>query len=128
MMTNMLITRDRLTALTQCIKSLQISKTDSKNKFQSDRDLSFEFHSKSTRQHSRWNDTILDQKNQINNSINESRNDKIAKLFLKKTDEHSSDFKNERICYNCGEKKHIISKCLKFKQKNSQINVIENFR
>ena len=50
------------------------------------------------------------------------------KLFLKKIDEQSSDFKDEKICYNCDEKEHIISKCFKLKQENSQINVIENFR
>ena len=65
--------------------------------------------------------------NQTNNSINENRNDEIAKLFLKETDEQSSNFKDERIYYNCDEKKHITNKCFKLKQKNFQINAIENF-
>ena len=60
MMTNMSITRDRLAALTQRIKSSQISKTDSKNKLRSDRSSSFEFHSKSTKQRSRRGDTMFD--------------------------------------------------------------------
>ena len=128
MMTNMLITRDRLAALTQRIKNSQILKTDSKNKSRNDRGLNFESHSKSTEQRSRRDDTMLDRTNQTSNSIDEDRNDKIAKLFLKETDEQSSDSKNERICYNCNEKRHIASKCLKLKQENSQINVIENFR
>ena len=71
---------------------------------------------------------MLNRANQTDNSINENRNDEIVKLFLKRIDEQSSDFKNERICYNCDKKRHITSKCLKFKQKNCQINVIENFR
>ena len=50
MMMNMSITRDRLAALTQCIKNSQILKVDSRNKFQSNRDLNFEFRSKSTKQ------------------------------------------------------------------------------
>ena len=127
-MTNISITRNRLATLTQCIKSSQISKADSRNKSRSDRDSSFEFHSKSTEQRSRRDDTVLDRTNQADNSTDENRNDEIAKLFLKGADEQSNDFKDERICYNCGEKKHIASKCLKFKQKNFQINVIENFR
>ena len=127
-MTNMSITRDRLATLAQRIKSSQISKTDSKNKSRNDRDLNFEFHSKSTKQRSCRNDTMFDRANQTNNSIDKDRNDEITKLFLKETDEQNSDFKNERICYNCGEKKHITSKCFKLKQKNSQINIIENFR
>ena len=61
MITNMSITRNRLTTLTQHIKSSQISKTDSKNKFRNDRDSSFESHSKSTKQRSRRNNTMLDQ-------------------------------------------------------------------
>ena len=79
-------------------------------------------------QRSRRNDIIFDRTDQTDNSIDEDHNDEIAKLFLKKTDEQSSDFKNERIYYNCDKKRHIINKCLKLKQKNSQINVIENFR
>ena len=115
MMTNMLITRNRLAALTQCIKSSQISKTDSKNKFRNDRNSSFEFHLKSTKQRNRRNDTRLNRADQTDNSIDENRNDEIAKLFLKKTDEQSSNFKDEKICYNCDEKEHIASKCFKFK-------------
>ena len=80
-----------------------------------------------TRQYDRRNDTTTNQSNQINNLINENRNDEIAKLFLKKIDEQNNNFKNKKICYNCDEKKHITSKCLKLKQKNSQINVVENF-
>ena len=125
---NMLITRDRLAALTQHIKSSQTLKADSKNKFRNDRDLSFEFHSKSTKQRSRRDDTMFDWADQADNSIGEDRNDEIVRLFLKEVDEQNSDFKNERICYNCGEKEHIASKCFKFKQKNLQVNVIENFR
>ena len=60
--------------------------------------------------------------------ISENRSDEIAKLFLKEIDKQSNDFKNEKICYNCDEKKHITSKCFKLKQKNSQINVVKNFR
>ena len=56
--------------------------------------------------------------NWINNSINEDQNDKIVKLFLKKIDEQNNNFKNEKICYNYGEKRHIINKYFKFKQKN----------
>ena len=66
--------------------------------------------------------------NQINNSISEDQNDEIARLFLKEIDEQNNDFKDERICYNYDEKRHTINKCLKFKQENFQINVIENFR
>ena len=71
---------------------------------------------------------ILNQTNQTNNSISENRNNEIAKLFLKMIDEQNNNFKDKRICYNYDEKKHITSKCFKFKQKNSQINVIKNFR
>ena len=127
-MMNMSITRNRLAALTQRIKSSQVSKADLKNKSRNDRDLNFESHSKSTKQRSRRDDTMLDRADQTDNSIDEDRNNEIARLFLKKADEQSNDFKNERICYNCGEKRHITSKCLKLKQENSQINVIENFR
>ena len=123
----MSITQDRFATLTQCIKNLQISKTDSKNKSRNDRNLSSRFYSKSTEQRSRQDNIMLDRANQTDNSIDENRNDEIAKLFLKETDEQSSDFKNEKVCYNCNEKEHIISKCFKFKQENSQINVIENF-
>ena len=128
MMTNMSITRNRLATLTQRIKDLQILKVDSRNKSRNDRDLNFELHSKSTEQRSCRNDTMLDRTDQTDNSIDENRNDEIARLFLKEADEQSSDFKDERICYNCDEKRYIASKCLKFKQKNSQINVIENSR
>ena len=71
---------------------------------------------------------MLDRADQTDNSIDEDQNDEIARLFLKRADEQSSDFKDERICYNCDEKKHITNKCLKSKQKNSQINVIKNSR
>ena len=128
MMMNMLITRDRLATLTQRIKNSQISKADSGNKFQNDRNSSSKSHSKSTKQRSRRNDTMFDRTDQTDNSIDENRNNEIAKLSLKGTDEQNNNFKDERIYYNCGEKRHITSKCLKFKQKNSQINVIENFR
>ena len=47
---------------------------------------------------------------------------------MKETDEQNNSFKDARICYNCDEKKHITSKCLKLKQENFQITVIENFR
>ena len=57
-MTNMLITQNRFAALTQRIKSSQISKIDSKNKFRNDRDSSFEFRLKSTEQRSHRNDTM----------------------------------------------------------------------
>ena len=53
---------------------------------------------------------------------------KLQNYFLKETDEQNSDFKDEKVCYNCNEKKHIINKCFKLKQENSQINVIENSR
>ena len=56
----MSITRDRLATLTQRIKNSQISKTDSKNKSRSDRDLNFESHSKSTDQRSRRNEIMFD--------------------------------------------------------------------
>ena len=58
MMTNMLITRDCLATLTQRIKNSQILKVDSKNKSQNNRNLSFEFRSKSTEQRSRRDDTM----------------------------------------------------------------------
>ena len=128
MMTNMLITRNCLAALIQCIKNSQISKTDLRNKSRNDRNSNFKFYSKSTKQRNRRDDTMFDQTDQINNSIDENRNDKIARLFLKEADEQNNNFKDERICYNCDKKKHITSKCFKFKQKNSQINAIENFR
>ena len=128
MMTNILITRDRLAALTQRIKDSQISKADLRNKSRNDRDLNFESHSKSTKQRSRRNETMLDRANQTDNSINEDRNDEITRLFLKEADEQSSDFKDEKVYYNCDEKEHITNKCLKLKQKNPQINIIENFR
>ena len=60
MMTNISITRNRLTTLTQCIKDSQILKVDSRNKSRNNRDSSFEFHSKLTRQRSRRDDTMLD--------------------------------------------------------------------
>ena len=128
MMTNMLITRDRLATLTQRIKSSQVSKIDSKNKSWNDRDSNSRSYSKSTKQRSCRDDTMFSRTDQADNSIDKNRNDEIARLFLKETDEQNSDFKDERICYNCGEKKHITSKCLKFKQENSQINAIKNFR
>ena len=127
MIMNMSITRNRLAALTQRIKNSQTSKTDSRNKSKNDRNLSFEFHSKLTRQRSCRSDIMLDRTNQTDNSIDEDQNDEIAKLLLKEADEQSSDFKDERVCYNCGEKEHITSKCFKFKQENSQINAIKNF-
>ena len=86
MMTNILITRNRLAALTQRIKNSQILKVNSKNKYRSNRNLSFEFHSKSTEQRSRQNDTMFDRADQTNNSINENWNDEIVKLLLKETD------------------------------------------
>ena len=128
MMTNMSITQNRLAALAQHIKSSQISKVDSKNKFRNDRNSSFESRSKSTKQRSHQSDMMSNRTNQTDNSINKDRNDEIVKLFLKEVDEQNNDFKDEKICYNCDEKEYITSKCLKFKQKNSQINVIENFR
>ena len=115
MMMNMSITRDRLAALAQRIKSSQISKADLRNKFRNDRDSSFEFYLKSTEQRRRWDDTMFDRADQTDNSIDENWNDEIAKLLLKGADEQSSDFKDERICYNCDEKGHIASKCLKLK-------------
>ena len=66
--------------------------------------------------------------NQTNNSINESRKNKIAKLFLKENNQQNNDFKNEKPYYNCDEKKHITKKYFKFKEKTFQINVIKNFR
>ena len=45
---------------------------------------------------------------------------------MKGANEQNSDFKDKKIYYNCNKKKHIISKYFKFKQKNFQINVIEN--
>ena len=81
-----------------------------------------------TKQRDCKDDTTTNQLNQTNNSINKSQNNEIAKLFLKKIDEQNNDFKNERICYNCDEKKYIINKCFKLRQENSQINVVENFR
>ena len=57
-MMNMLIIRDRLATLTQCIKSLQISKVDSRNKSQSDRDLNFESRSKLTKQRNHRDDIM----------------------------------------------------------------------
>ena len=90
--------------------------------------MNLKFYLKSTEQRDRKNNTTIDRSNQINNSINENQNNEIVKLFLKEVDEQSSDFKNKKICYNCGEKKHITSKCFKFKQKNLQINVVKNFR
>ena len=115
MMTNISITRDRLAALTQRIKDSQILKVDSKNKSRNDRDLNFEFHSKSTKQCNCQNDTMLDRTNQINNSIDKNRNDEIVRLFLKETDEQNNNFKNEKICYNYDKKRHIASKYLKLK-------------
>ena len=128
MMMNMSITQNHLATLTQRIKSSQILKIDSKNKSRSDRDLSFEFHSKSTRQRNRRNDTMFDRADQTDNSIDENRNDEIARVLLKEINEQSNDFKDEKICYNCDEKRHIANKCFKLKQENSQINVIKNFR
>ena len=87
MMMNMLITRNCFTALTQRIKSSQISKINLKNKSRNDRDLNFESCSKSTEQRSRRNDIMSNRTNQTNNSISENRNNKIVKLFLKGTDE-----------------------------------------
>ena len=72
MMTNMSITRNRLAALTQRIKSSQTSKADSRNKSRNDRDSSFEFHSKSTEQRSRRGNMMLDRANQADNSIDEN--------------------------------------------------------
>ena len=127
-MTNMSITRNRLAMLTQRIKSSQTFKIDFENKLQNNRNLNSKSRLKSTRQRGRKNDTATNRTNQINNLISESRSDEIVKLFLKEIDEQSSDFKNKRICYNYDEKKHITNKCFKFKQKNSQINAVENFR
>ena len=71
-MINMSITRNRLATLTQYIKSSQISKTDSKNKSRSDRDSNFKSHSKSMKQRSRRDNTMLDRTNQTDNSIDEN--------------------------------------------------------
>ena len=71
---------------------------------------------------------MFDWTDQTDNSIDEDQNDEIVRLLLKGIDEQNSDFKDERICYNCDEKKHITSKCLKLKQENSQVNAIKNFR
>ena len=117
-MTNMLITRDHFATLTQRIKSSQILKTDSRNKFRNDRNLNFKFRSKSTEQRNHRDDIMSNRTNQTDNSISENQNDKIAKLSLKGADEQSSNFKDEKICYNCDEKKYIASKCFKLKQKN----------
>ena len=127
-MTNILIIRNRLAALTQRIKNSQTFKIDFENKLQNDRNLNLKSCLKLTRQRDRKNDTTTNWSNQINNSINENRSDEIIKLFLKEADEQNNDFKNKRICYNCGEKRHITSKCFKLKQKSFQINIIENFR
>ena len=126
-MTNMFITRDRLATLTQRINNSQVLKIDSRNKFQNNRDLNFKLRSKSTKQRNRRDDTTSNRSDQRDNSINESRNNEIVKLLLRKADEQSNDFKNEKICYNCDEKKHITSKCFNFKQKNFRINVIKIF-
>ena len=53
MIKNISIIRNRLAALTQRIKSSQILKINSKNKFQNDPVLSFELRSKSTKQRDR---------------------------------------------------------------------------
>ena len=70
--TNMLIIRNRLAALTQRIKNSQTFKIDFENKFQNDRNSNLKFHLKSTRQHGRRNDTMTNRSNQTNNSINEN--------------------------------------------------------
>ena len=127
-MMNISIIRNRLATLTQHIENSQAFKIDFENKLQNDRNLNSKFCLKSIKQRDRRNDTTTNRLNQTNNLINESRNDEIARLFLKETDDQSNDFKNEKICYNCGKKKHITSKCLKFKQKNFHVNVVENFR
>ena len=126
--TNISIKQDRLAALIQCIKNSQASNTDSENKIQNDRNSNFEFRSKSTRQRSRRDTTILNRINQANNSINENRNDEIVKKILKEIDEQSSNFTNKTICHNYNEKKHIINKYFKLKQESFQLNVIRNFR
>ena len=115
MMTNISITRNRLAALAQRIKGSQALKVDSGNKSRSDRDLNFEFHSKSTGQRSRRDEMMLDRADQTDNSIDKDRNDEIARLFLKGIDEQSNDSKDEKVCYNCDEKEHIASKCSKLK-------------
>ena len=51
--------RDRLATLTQRIKNSQISKVDLKNKSRNNRNLSFESRSKSMKQRSRQDDTML---------------------------------------------------------------------
>ena len=71
-MTNISIIRNRLAALTQRIKNSQILKIDSKNKLRSDRDLNFEFYSKSTEQHSCRNDMIFNRTDQTDNSMNKN--------------------------------------------------------
>ena len=58
MMTNISITKNHFATLTQRIKNSQISKIDSKNKSQSDRDLNFELRSKLTKQRSRRDDIM----------------------------------------------------------------------
>ena len=63
MMINMSITRNRLATLTQRIKSSQISKIDSRNKFRNDRDSSFEPRSKLTKQRSHRDDTMSNRAN-----------------------------------------------------------------
>ena len=128
MMMNMSITRDRLATLIQHIKDSQASKIDLRNKLRNDRNSSFESRSKSTKQRNHRGNTMSNRTDQTDNSISENRNDEIVRLFLKETDEQSNDFKDEKICYNCDKKKHIISKCFKFKQENFQINAIKNFR
>ena len=40
---------------------------------------------------------MLNRLDQTDNSISENRNNKIAKLFLKKINEQNNDFKDEKI-------------------------------
>ena len=115
----MSITQNRFVALTQRIKGSQIFKIDSRNKFQDERNSSFESRLRTTKQRDRRGNTTQESTDSTENSISENRNDEIVKLFLKEADEQNSNFKDERICYNCDEKRHIASKCSKSKQKNS---------
>ena len=126
--TNMFQTRETLIALTQRIKNSQSFKNDQKNKIHNDRNLQNKNNFNLRKKHDNRVEDAKKRTKQQNQFNNENRRNKIIRLFLRIANETSDDSKNDKNCYNYEKKKHIAKNCLEFKQNNSQVNVIKNFR
>ena len=124
---NMLMTRDAFATLTQRIKSLQLFKYDQKNKIHNDRNFlnesdfnlrkRFDNRAENTKKRIKQQDQFIIKIVAVILLVcfNKSR---IKRIMLRKTTE---------IVITVI-KKHFIKNCLEFKQKNSQINVVNSFR